>query len=130
MTITQITRLKRNKKRINKSKLINKSTKFEVLKPQIKGITLKIFTMTPKKPNSALRKVAQVKINTKNKKNIVLAYIPGEKHSLSIHNLVLLRKGKTQDLPGLKYKIIRGVLDCKAPIRNKRRSLYSVPKNK
>jgi small subunit ribosomal protein S12 len=79
--------------------------------------------MTPKKPNSALRKVAKIKINIpinpkfSNSKTslykIITAYIPGEKHTLSIHNIVLVRAGKTKDLPGIKYKVIRNVLDCK-----------------
>lgn len=112
MTINQKARLKNNK--ITRKEIKNK----EVLlgQPQIKGLTLKVYTMTPKKPNSALRKVAKVKLNKgigpKNQTTVV-AYIPGEKHTLSIHNLVLIHPGKTQDLPGIKYKIIRGVLDCK-----------------
>lgn len=79
--------------------------------------------MTPKKPNSALRKVAKVKVklpilglknNVKNRREkIITVYIPGENHKLTTHNLVLIRGGKTKDLPGIKYKIIRGVLDCK-----------------
>lgn len=112
MTLNQVSRIKNNKKQKKKiSPLGNK--------PQIKGLTLKIFTMTPKKPNSALRKVAKIKLcHTKyfkniGKKNIITAYIPGEKHTLSLHNLVLVIPGKTKDLPGIKYKVIRGVLDCK-----------------
>ena len=126
MTINQKARLKNNK--TTRKEIKNK----EVLlgQPQIKGLTLKVYTMTPKKPNSALRKVAKVKLTLPRltgrgvplgtnkgigpkKQTIITAYIPGEKHSLSIHNLVLVHPGKTQDLPGLKYKIIRGVLDCK-----------------
>lgn len=101
-----------NQKIRKKNKKDNLKLKFS---PQYKGITLKIFTMTPKKPNSALRKVAKVKLNRgvgpKNQK-IILAYIPKEKHTLNIHNVVLVRPGRTQDLPGLKFKIIRNVLDC------------------
>ncbi|PJF20199.1 ribosomal protein S12 (mitochondrion) [Paramicrosporidium saccamoebae] len=111
MTINQKTRLK-NKKFIRKLK-----QKEEILsQPFIKGLTIKVYTMTPKKPNSALRKVAKVKLNKgvgSKKQTIITAYIPKEKHTLSIHNLVLVRAGKTKDLPGLKYKIVRGVLDCK-----------------
>lgn len=84
--------------------------------PFYQGITLKVYTMSPKKPNSAIRKVAKVKLNKpigpKNQK-VIVAYIPKEKHTLSIHNLVLVKPGKVQDLPGIKYKIIRGKLDCK-----------------
>lgn len=111
MTINQKSRIKRNK---IKNKIIQKNLKLG--QPQIKGLTLKVYTMTPKKPNSALRKVAKIKLNKfigDKKQNIIIAYIPGEKHTLSIHNMVLIRAGKTKDLPGLKYKVIRGVLDCK-----------------
>jgi len=112
MTINQ-----RIKKNITRK--IRKEEKKLLGKPQMKGLTLKIYTMTPKKPNSALRKVAKIKLFNerlikKHKLNtIITAYIPGEKHTLSIHNLVLVIPGKTQDLPGLKYKVVRGVLDCK-----------------
>lgn len=112
MTLNQKTRLKRNKLSPKKGK-----GKIELLgQPQIKGLTLKVYTMTPKKPNSALRKVAKVKLNKgigPKKQTIITAYIPGEKHTLSIHNLVLIRPGRRKDLPGFKFKIIRGVLDCK-----------------
>lgn len=87
-------------------------------KPQIKGIIIKLFTMSPKKPNSALRKVAKVRINIWRKKigtfnKEVIAYIPKEKHTLTIHNTVLMIPYKTKDLPGVKYKILRNTLDCK-----------------
>lgn len=112
MTINQKARLKNNKI----TKKVIKNSEILLGQPQIKGLTLKVYTMTPKKPNSALRKVAKVKLNRgigpKNQ-TIITAYIPGQKHTLSIHNLVLVHPGKTQDLPGLKYKIIRGVLDSK-----------------
>ncbi len=96
MRINQINKLRNRQKRINnKEKGLNK--------PQISGITIKIFTMTPKKPNSALRKVAKVKINNyKNigiNKNTILAYIPGEKHTLTLHNRVLMIPIRTKDLP-------------------------------
>jgi small subunit ribosomal protein S12 len=82
--------------------------------------------MTPKKPNSAIRKVVKVKLN-KPKNMIVTAYIPGEKHSIAVHNIVLLRPGKTQDLPGVNYKVIRGPYDAKPPIRTTSRSKYGTP---
>lgn len=110
MTKNQKLRIKNNKTTA-KTKNITKYSQ-----PFYQGITLKVYTMTPKKPNSALRKVAKVKLNkpvgSKNQR-IIIAYIPKEKHTLSIHNLVLVRPGRTQDLPGVKYKIIRGKLDCK-----------------
>lgn len=112
MTLNQKIRLKRNKK-INKKDL---NLKNKVNKPQIKGLTLKIFTMTPKKPNSALRKVAKIKLNkgigVKNS-TIITAYVPGKNHTLSVHNQVLITPGRTKDLPGIKFRVIRGVLDCK-----------------
>lgn len=107
-------------------------------RPQLKGLTVKIFTMTPKKPNSALRKVAKIKLNkplhsTKSGKGevekYVIAYIPGEKHTLTLHNLVLMIPKKTKDLPGIKYKILRGVLDAKPPIRKTKRSKYGKKKD-
>lgn len=112
MTINQISRMKNNK---NRRKRVKEEYKLDG-KPQMKGLTIKIYTMTPKKPNSALRKVAKVKLNKgigPKKQTIITAYIPLEKHTLSIHNAVLIVPGRTQDLPGIKYKIIRGVLDCK-----------------
>ena len=111
--------IKKLKKRI-------KSIKLEKGKPQIKGIVIKLITMTPKKPNSALRKVAKIKC-----KNMeVLAYITGEKHSLAVHNTVLIKPGKTQDLPGVKFKVIRGAADCKPPLRSTSRSKYGTKKIK
>lgn len=78
-------------------------------KPQMKGVITKLYTMTPKKPNSALRKVAKVLT----KLGIITAYIPGINHTLNIHNVVLLIPKKTRDLPGVKYKIIIGAKDYK-----------------
>ncbi|EPT24390.1 ribosomal protein S12 (apicoplast) [Toxoplasma gondii TgCatPRC2] len=95
-------------------------------KPQIKGLCIKVFTRTPKKPNSALRKIAKIKL--KNKKEI-LAYIPGEGHALQDHNFVLIKKGRVQDLPGIKYKVIRGVLDTIGVLNRKSsRSKYGTKK--
>lgn len=94
-------------------------------KPQIKGVVLKVFTITPKKPNSALRKVC--KVFTKSI-GTVIAYIPGMKHSISIHNEVLICPGKIQDLVNVNYIVIRGVYDAKPPIRTTARSKYGTPK--
>lgn len=96
-------------------------------RPQYKGICEKITTMKPKKPNSALRKVTKVRL-TNNK--TVWAYIPGEGHNLTIHSIVLIKPGKVQDLPGVKYKVIRGTLDCNAVNRITSRSKYGKKKNK
>lgn len=123
-TIKKIKRKSVNIEKINKA-------------PQIKGIIVKLFTMTPKKPNSALRKVALVKLNKPIKttpqgqiKDKIIAYIMGENHTLNIHNMVLLIYKKTQDLPGVNYKILRGVLDTKPPVRKVSRSKYGVKRNK
>ena len=77
--------------------------------PQKRGVCLQVKTMTPKKPNSALRKIARVRLS--NGKEIT-AYIPGEGHNLQEHSIVLVRGGRVRDLPGVRYKIIRGALDA------------------
>ena len=92
-------RLKKKKK--NKSPALKKC-------PQKKGICLKVFTKTPKKPNSALRKVAKVRLSSKYS---VISYIPGIGHTLQEHSIVLVRGGRVKDLPGVKYHIIRGKYD-------------------
>jgi len=96
--------------------------------PFKRGVCLKVYTRTPRKPNSALRKVAKVRLSNKQE---VIAYIPGEGHNLQTHSIVLVRPGKKQDLPGVKYQIVRGVYDC-APVENRRqgRSLYGAKKPK
>ena len=119
MTINQLARMKNRKTRKKEDIKISPSA------PQIKGIVIKVFTMTPKKPNSALRKV--VKIRTKNGE--LIAYVPGEKHSINIHSCVLVRAGRTQDLPGVNYKVIRGKYDALPPIRSTSRSKYGVKRS-
>lgn len=91
-------------------------------KPQARGVCVRVFTVTPKKPNSALRKVARVKLSTGVE---VTAYIGGEGHNLQEHSVVLVRGGRVKDLPGVKYHVIRGALDT-AGVTNRRqgRSLY------
>ncbi len=86
--------------------------------PQIRGVCTRVFTTTPKKPNSALRKVARVKLSTGVE---VTAYIPGEGHNLQEHSVVLIRGGRVKDLPGVKYHIIRGTLDT-AGVQNRKQS--------
>lgn len=99
--------------------------KKEMKQPFYKGICKKVFTMTPKKPNSALRKVALVALKDKS----VMAYIPGIGHTLQTHSKVLIRHARKRDLPGVKYSIIRGVLDLKADItKAKSRSKYGTKK--
>lgn len=97
-------------------------------KPQVKGICIKIYNRTPKKPNSALRKVAKVKVSTGKR---VECYIPGEGHNLQQFALVLVRGGRVQDLPGVKYHLIRGALDLLG-VKGRRtsRSQYGVKKIK
>ena len=94
---------KRRNKRITKLKY--KITGQLKKCPQLKGICLKVFTMTPKKPNSAIRKIAKVKLSTGFS---VIAYIPGQGHSLQEHSTVLIRGGQRPDLPGVHYQLIRG----------------------
>jgi small subunit ribosomal protein S12 len=90
--------------------------------PQQRGVCTRVFTTTPKKPNSALRKVARVKLSNGTE---VTAYIPGEGHNLQEHSMVLVRGGRVKDLPGVKYHIVRGALDA-AGVENRKqsRSLY------
>jgi len=115
-TINQLVR-KGRKKILKKSKSIDLEGC-----PQKKGVCLQVMTRTPKKPNSALRKVARVRL-TNGKE--VTAYIPGEGHNLQEHSIVLIRGGRVRDLPGVKYHIIRGKLDTAGVDGRKRgRSKY------
>lgn len=119
-TINQALRITRfSKKRKNKVLALKKN-------PQRRGICLKVFTMTPKKPNSALRKVARIKLSNNIK---ITAYIPGEGHNLQEYSIVLVRGGRARDLPSVRYKVIRGKYDLE-PVRNRRtrRSKYGVKK--
>lgn len=90
--------------------------------PQRKGVCIKIFAVKPKKPNSAQRQVARVKLTTG---KVVVAYIPGEGHNLQEHSVVLVRGGRVSDCPGVKYKIVRGAMDCQGVVgRKTSRSKY------
>lgn len=96
--------------------------------PQKRGVCTRVYTTTPKKPNSALRKVARVRL-TNNME--VTAYIPGEGHNLQEHSIVLIRGGRVKDLPGVRYHIIRGTLDTSGvEDRKKSRSKYGAKKPK
>ena len=96
--------------------------------PQKRGVCTQVKTMTPKKPNSALRKIARVRLS--NKKEIT-AYIPGEGHNLQEHSIVLVRGGRVKDLPGVRYHIIRGTLDTQGvKDRRQRRSKYGAKRPK
>ena len=96
--------------------------------PQRRGVCTRVYTTTPKKPNSALRKVARVKLTSKME---VTAYIPGVGHNLQEHSIVLVRGGRVKDLPGVRYHIIRGTLDASGVENRKQgRSLYGVKRPK
>lgn len=115
-TISQLVRLGREAKA--------KKTKSPALKscPQRRGVCLQVKTMTPKKPNSALRKIARVRLTTGIE---VTSYIPGEGHNLQEHSIVLVRGGRVKDLPGVRYHIVRGTLDAAGVNqRKKSRSKY------
>jgi small subunit ribosomal protein S12 len=111
-------------------KIILVKTKSPALKncPQRRGVCTRVYTTTPKKPNSAVRKVARVRLTTGFE---VTAYIPGEGHNLQEHSVVLLRGGRVKDLPGVRYHIIRGALDSGGvKKRSQGRSKYGVKKPK
>ena len=107
---------------------VEKKMKAPALKanPQKRGVCTRVYTTTPKKPNSALRKVARVRLTNGFE---VTAYIPGEGHNLQEHSIVLIRGGRVKDLPGVRYKIIRGTLDT-AGVRDRKqaRSRYGAKK--
>ena len=96
--------------------------------PQRRGVCTRVYTTTPKKPNSALRKVAKVRLTNGHE---VVTYIPGEGHNLQEHSVVLIRGGRVKDLPGVRYHILRGVLDTQGvKDRKKRRSVYGAKRPK
>jgi len=121
-TINQLVRKGRQK--------VKKKSKAPALEgnPQKRGVCVRVYTTTPKKPNSALRKVARVRLSNGYE---VTCYIPGEGHNLQEHSIVLVRGGRVKDLPGVRYKIIRGALDA-AGVQNRRqsRSKYGTKKPK
>jgi len=96
--------------------------------PQVRGVCTRVFTTTPKKPNSAMRKVARVRLTNQKEVN---AYIPGEGHNLQEHSIVLVRGGRVKDLPGVRYHILRGALDTAGVDGRKQgRSLYGTKRPK
>ena len=121
-TVNQLCKkIRKPKKRLEKSPALEKS-------PQKKGVCLKVFTKTPKKPNSALRKVARVRLSNGHE---VTSYIPGEGHNLQEHSVVLIRGGRVKDLPGVRYHILRGNLDTQGvTARKQQRSKYGAKKGK
>ena len=136
-TVNQLIR-KPRKAKTSKSKAPAMQRRFNVIKrrfinepkgsPFKRGVCLKVTTMTPKKPNSALRKVARVRLSNTEE---VWAYIPGEGHSLQEHSVVLIRGGKVRDLPNVRYHVVRGVYDAAGvDKRTNSRSLYGAKKSK
>nr|YP_009732271.1 30S ribosomal protein S12 [Gracilaria spinulosa]QHS70776.1 30S ribosomal protein S12 [Gracilaria spinulosa] len=121
-TIQQLVRSERRRS--------NKKTKSPALKgcPQRRGVCTRVYTTTPKKPNSALRKVARVRLTSGFE---VTAYIPGIGHNIQEHSVVLIRGGRVKDLPGVRYHIVRGILDASGvKDRKKSRSKYGAKKPK
>ncbi len=125
---------KKTKKLTNKNRALkfgfnvlkNRPTKY--LSPLKRGVCIKISVVTPKKPNSALRKVARVRLSNGRE---VTAYIPGEGHNLQEHSIILIRGGRVKDLPGVRYHVVRGVLDTGGVEgRKKQRSKYGTKKQK
>nr|YP_010152773.1 ribosomal protein S12 [Aureoumbra lagunensis]QQW50421.1 ribosomal protein S12 [Aureoumbra lagunensis] len=98
--------LKKRKLNLNKKHNVSKNVLFK--NPQLRGVCLKVLTKTPKKPNSALRKIVKVKLSNS---KVIFAYIPGEGHTLQEYSSVLVRGGRVKDLPGVRYHLIRGALD-------------------
>ena len=121
-TINQLTKKPRVKPKYrNKVPALERS-------PQKKGVCIKVYTTTPKKPNSALRKVARVRLSNGHE---VTSYIPGEGHNLQEHSVVLIRGGRVKDLPGVRYHIVRGSLDTTGVDgRQQSRSKYGTKKAK
>jgi small subunit ribosomal protein S12 len=105
-----------------------KGRKKKTAAPQRRGVCTRVYTVTPKKPNSALRKVARIRITGSIE---ITAYIPGEGHNLQEHSVVLVRGGRVKDLPGVRYKVVRGTLDAAGVgDRKQGRSQYGVKKAK
>ena len=121
-TINQLVRKSREKKRkLNKAPALKSC-------PQCRGVCIKVYTRTPKKPNSALRKVARVKLTNGSE---IVAYIPGEGHNLQEHSVVLIQGGGAKDLPGVRYHVVRGTLDTQGvKDRKQSRSIYGAKRPK
>ena len=121
-TINQLVRKSREKVEYkSKSRALSAS-------PQKRGVCTRVYTTTPKKPNSALRKVAKVRLTNQRE---VISYIPGEGHNLQEHSVVLIRGGRVRDLPGVRYHVLRGVLDTQGvKDRKQSRSKYGAKRPK
>ena len=130
-TTSQLVRKGRNpktKKLATPGLKSGKGRKKKVAAPQRRGVCTRVYTTTPKKPNSALRKVAKVRLTNGFE---VIGYIPGEGHNLQEHSVVMIRGGRVKDLPGVRYHIVRGVLDTQGvKDRKQRRSKYGAKRPK
>ena len=125
-TINQLFKNKTKNRRIKKIQIRKKPALMQ--NPQKKGVCLRVYTRAPKKPNSALRKVAKIRLTNSLD---VIAYIPGEGHNLQEHSMVLIRGGRVKDLPGVKYHVIRGKLDLQGVFnRQTSRSKYGTKRKK
>jgi small subunit ribosomal protein S12 len=135
-TVNQLVR-KGRKKALKKTKApalgvvynaLKNRTRRDINSPQKRGVCVQVKTMTPKKPNSALRKIARVRLSNQIE---VTAYVPGEGHNLQEHSVVLIRGGRVKDLPGVRYHIVRGALDT-AGVENRQqgRSKYGAKRGK
>src|SRR5258705_12507814 len=121
-TINQLCRFGRTKIKVKSKSAALKGA------PQTRGVCTRVYTTTPKKPNSALRKVAKVRLTNGFE---VIGYIPGEGHNLQEHSVVMIRGGRVKDLPGVRYHILRGVLDTQGvKNRKQRRSKYGAKRPK
>ena len=121
-TINQLIRNPRKKPRVRSKALALEKC------PQRRGVCTRVTTMTPKKPNSALRKIARIRLTNGHE---VIGYIPGEGHNLQEHSVVLIRGGRVKDLPGVRYHVLRGVLDTQGvKDRKQGRSLYGAKRPK
>ena len=118
-TIKQLLKQKRKSSKKTKNSILN-------MCPQKKGVCIKVYTTSPKKPNSAERKIAKIRLSND---KYTIGYIPGEKHNLQEHSVVLVRGGRVKDLPGVRYQFIRGVYDLQCvQNRFKSRSKYGCKK--
>ena len=114
--------------RTRKTRMREKKTPALKGSPQKRGVCMRVYTKTPKKPNSAIRKIAKIRLSNTRE---IIAYIPGEGHNLQEHSVVLVRGGRVKDMPGIKYKVIRGVLDAQGLKQRKQgRSKYGTKKPK
>ena len=121
-TVSQLIRKERKKQRAKTTSPALQAC------PQRRGVCTKVYTTTPKKPNSALRKVAKVRLSNGFE---VISYIPGEGHNLQEHSVILIRGGRVKDLPGVRYHVVRGVLDTQGVSNRKRsRSKYGTKRPK